>query len=86
MINNKFLPIGSIVLLKEGKKRLMIYGRKMRDNASQLEYDYMGCLYPEGNLEPGKAFLFNGDQIERVYFLGLQDAEEDTYCRNTLMK
>lgn len=76
--NEKFLPIGSVVMLKEGKKRLMITGfvsiGKNEDN--QKVYDYTGCIYPEGFLSSDKVCLFNHDQIEKVYFKGFVDDEE----------
>ena len=46
----KLLPIGSVVLLEEGKKRLMIYGIKQTEQETQQEYDYIGVVYPEGNM------------------------------------
>lgn len=76
---DRYLPIGSIVLLKNGKKRLMIYGRKQLAPSTGQTFDYAACLYPEGNIEENNCFLFNHDQIERVYFLGLQDKEEDAF-------
>ena len=30
----EYLPIGSVVLLKEGKKKLMIYGRKQMQTSN----------------------------------------------------
>lgn len=45
-----YLPIGSIVLLKNGKKKVMIYGRRQRRITDEIEYDYIACLYPEGNI------------------------------------
>lgn len=68
------LPIGSIVRLKGGKKRLMIIGYckyKMDDN--ETVYDYAGCLYPEGFISADKTALFDHDQIERIYALGFQN-------------
>ena len=44
------LPIGSVVLLKGGVKRLMIYGVRQTDKKDNTEYDYIGVLYPEGNI------------------------------------
>lgn len=74
----KLLPIGSVVLLKDSDKRLMIIGRLQRKvgDVNEVEFDYSGCLYPEGNLDPNSSFLFNHQQIERVYFIGFQDEEE----------
>ena len=42
------LPIGSVVLLKEGKTRLMIVGRILSDEAATAVFDYVGCIYPLG--------------------------------------
>ena len=71
-----YLPIGSVVLLKNGKKRLMIYGRKMKTEGDEKVYDYLGCLYPEGALESKDVILFDHDQIQMIYFIGFQDLEE----------
>lgn len=75
----KYLPIGSVVRLKDGKKRLMIYGRRQLDFNTRTEYDYAACLYPEGNIEEENCFLFNNDGIEQIYFLGFQDNEEKAF-------
>ena len=42
-----YLPIGSVVLLNEHKKRVMITGRRVISKAEEKEYDYQGCLYRE---------------------------------------
>ena len=71
-----YLPIGSVVLLKNGKKRVMVYGRKVRAKGEEQVYDYVGCLYPEGCLSSDNVVLFNHEQIQMVYFIGFQDLEE----------
>ena len=71
----KFLPIGSVVLLKESQKRIMIVGVKQKQANTDKVWDYSACLYPEGILEPDKLFLFDSNQIERLYFIGFQDGE-----------
>lgn len=79
----KLLPIGSVVLLKNSKKRLMVIGRlqtKVGDNEETL-FDYSAYLYPEGNLESGQMFLFNHADIERIYFVGFQDEEGLAYSK-----
>ena len=46
----------------------MIYGRKQKHLESNKEYDYIACLYPEGNLRADKFFFFNNEDIaERLY-------------------
>lgn len=72
----KYLPIGSVVLLDGGEKRVMIYGRKQKQIDTEKEWDYIGCLYPEGNINEEYTYLFNHDQITQVFFLGFQDGEE----------
>ena len=71
----KYLPIGSVVLLKESQKRIMIVGLKQKQANSYKVWDYSACLYTEGILDPDKLFLFDNEQIERLYFVGLQDGE-----------
>jgi hypothetical protein len=47
-------------------------------------WDYVGCQYPEGNINPDESLLFNHDLIERVYFIGFQDREEFEYKQQLL--
>lgn len=70
------LPIGSVVLLKGGNKRVMICGRVQNRAGTNEIYDYSACFFPEGIVNPGNMFFFNRDAIETVFFIGLQDKEE----------
>ena len=75
----KYLPIGSVVRLKEGKKNLMITGFVATDEANPSKvYDYTGCLSPEGIISKQTA-LFNHDQIEKVIHVGLDDEDEKKF-------
>ena len=74
------LPVGSVVLLKGGEKRVMICGRIQTRAGSTDIYDYSACLYPEGIVDPKSMFFFNRDSIDRVYFIGMQDSEELNYA------
>lgn len=71
----RFLPIGSVVLLKNSQKRIMIVGVKQKQVGTEKVWDYSACLYPEGIIDPQKLYLFDADQIERLYFIGFQDGE-----------
>lgn len=75
----KLLPIGSVVKLQNGEKRLMIFGVKQTDNESGTEYDYIGVVYPEGNLGPEVQFLFNHENVEEVFFRGYEDEERTEF-------
>lgn len=77
----KLLPIGSVVLLREANKRIMIYGRLQNNISNGKFYDYVACSYPEGNLDANKAILFNHEDIEKIYFIGFQDTEEIEYSK-----
>jgi hypothetical protein len=83
-MKNKYLPIGSVVLLNGGSKRIMIYGRQQKELNSDKVWDYIACLYPEGNLNEEYMYLFNHDQIEKVFFIGFQDEEELEFANENL--
>ncbi len=76
-MRGKYLPIGSVVLLKGGKKRAMITGfcSVAQENQDKI-YDYSGCVYPEGYLSSNQVCLFDHDQIEKIFFIGFEDDEE----------
>lgn len=72
----ELLPIGSVVSLKGGTKRVMVCGRIQTKVDDNNIYDYSACYFPEGIINPKELFLFNNEDIDTVYFVGLQDAEE----------
>ncbi|MBR2944720.1 MAG: DUF4176 domain-containing protein [Clostridia bacterium] len=74
-MENKYLPIGSVVLLKNSNKRVMVVGLRQKQIDNGKMWDFSGCLYPEGIINPEKLYLFNFDQIDKLFFVGLQDAE-----------
>ncbi len=74
------LPIGSVVLLKNGQKRVMIFGVKQLDNPENgTEFDYIGVPYPEGNMGIDFQYLFNHENIEQVFFVGYTDEEREKF-------
>ncbi len=74
------LPIGSIVLLKDGEKKLMVIGIMQTDaEKPETEYDYLGILYPEGYLGSEEMYLFNHVDIEHIYFRGYEDKERSQF-------
>lgn len=78
------LPIGSVVLLKGGEKRIMICGRIQAKAGENEIYDYSACYYPQGIVDPTSMFFFNRDAIDRVFFIGFQDAEEIAFKEQVL--
>ena len=85
----KYLPVGTVVMLKGGKKRAMITGFcSVADEDKSKVYDYTGCLYPEGVISSNQTLLFNHEQIDKIYHLGLADEEEKQFKQrlNTMMQ
>lgn len=80
------LPIGSVVLLKGGEKRVMICGRIQTREGEDIIYDYSACLYPEGMMNSESTYFFNRDAIDSVFFIGFQDPEEITFRAEVLGK
>ncbi|GAA0075625.1 hypothetical protein UT300005_00030 [Clostridium sp. CTA-5] len=78
---DELLPLGTVVLLKDSNRQLMITGRmrKLEGDSSEKIWDYSGCEYPRGFMSPQDSYLFNIDQIEKVYFKGYEDEEEFEY-------
>jgi len=74
-MESALLPIGSVVLLKGGKKRLMIYGLLQKRNGDGEVFDYLGCYYPEGYINQEHAYLFNAEDIQDVSYVGFVDSE-----------
>ena len=76
----KYLPIGSVVLMKDAKKRVMITGYAVTSPTSgDKVWDYIGCLYPEGMISQDKNLLFDHSQIEKIFALGYSDDEQKKF-------
>ena len=89
-IEEKFLPIGTVVLLKEGTKEVMItsyciipngdiYNKSGKIEGANQMYDYGACLYPEGEINSKQVIAFNHDQIETICHLGYETEKEKEF-------
>ena len=75
-MKEKFLPVGTVVMLEGGSKRVMINGFCAIDPEEPKKmYDYSGVLFPEGALSSDQALLFNHEQIKEISHMGLEDEE-----------
>ena len=75
-MKEKYLPIGTVVLLKEATKSLMITGYCSSTPEDQnTVYDYVAYLFPEGSLAGENVALFNHDQIGSIVHMGLDNDE-----------
>lgn len=75
----ELLPIGSVIWLREAERPLMIFGVKQSNIETGEEYDYIGVLYPEGNMGTESQFLFQHKDIEKVVFRGYETEERKTF-------
>ena len=72
--------MGSVVLLKNAKKRVMICGWFPQTKDGKT-FDYTGCMFPEGIIDSEKMLLFNDEDIESLFFIGMQDFEQMNYVK-----
>lgn len=87
-MKERFLPIGTVVLLKGAKKELMItsycifptgteYNKEGEEVApSQKMYEYGACPYPEGILDSNTINAFNHNQIEKIIHMGYESESQ----------
>ncbi len=73
-----YLPLGSVVYLKSGNKKLMIVARGLITNSGnkQMFFDYGGVMYPEGVQDDQMAY-FQHDAITKVVFEGYKDMDDE---------
>lgn len=73
------LPIGSIVYLKEGTRKLMILNRGpiIENDGEKQMFDYSGCFYPVG-LVPENVFYFNEENL-RLYLKGTRTPKRSVF-------
>ncbi|AQX56229.1 DUF4176 domain-containing protein [Priestia flexa] len=75
--NERLLPIGTVVKLKEVRKLVMIYGRFQKQAATGKTFDYVSVPYPEGNITDDYNLFFNRNMIESVEHEGMKSPQED---------
>ena len=84
-LDKKYLPIGTVVMLKGGDKRLMIIGFRavssddIGEEGIDKVWDYSACVYPEGLISSNAIYVFDHNQIEEIYSLGYKDEEEKAF-------
>ena len=87
-MKDRFLPIGSVVMLNGGKKEVMITSYcifptnvQIKDGqavpAERKMYEYGGCIYPEGILDSNVSCAFNHNQIAEVLHIGYETDKQN---------
>lgn len=91
-MNERFLPIGTIVRLKGGTKQLMITSFCIFPTNAQIKngqrvapekklFEYGGCPYPEGVLDSNLACAFNHEQIEEILHVGYSTPDHEKLAK-----
>ena len=82
-MKERFLPIGTVVLLKGGKKEIMITSYCIFPNNVQMKdgqyitpekkiFEYGACIYPEGVLDSNTICAFDHEQIDKILHMGYE--------------
>ena len=69
------LPVGSVVLLKNATKKLMIIGILQVKPDEEKLYDYLAVPFPEGYMGESNNFLFCHEDINDIVFMGYENPE-----------
>jgi len=67
-MQNKLLPLGTVVRVKDKKERYLIVGRHVKKN--NLKYDYVCLVYPYGYHDFADFLYINDEEVTSMYFLG----------------
>ena len=72
----EYIPLGSVVLLKDTTQKLLIIARaiNVKNGDKTYFFDYGGVLYPEGLTGDHMAY-FNHDAVNKIVFSGYDDIE-----------
>ena len=67
-MDNKILPLGTVIRVKEKKERYVIIGRRViKDDKN---YDYLCVTYPYGFNDLIDFLYINDEEVTSMYFLG----------------
>ena len=81
-IPERFLPVGSIVILEGGDQPILVTGylifKKGVAAQERKMFDYGACYYPEGIVDFNSSIGFNHENIKEVLHLGyVNDAQKE---------
>lgn len=79
-MKEKLLPIGSVVQVKDIKKKIIIVGFKGKDISDPKRiYDYICYTYPEGFVSREYTILLDHKNIQNVCYLGYSTLEDEEF-------
>ncbi len=83
----KYLPVGTVVSLQGGTKKVLITGFvSVSEDTGDKIFDYSGCSYPEGFMSYDDVLVFDHSQIDDVVSLGYVDEDEIRFKKEMKIK
>nr|WP_289037211.1 DUF4176 domain-containing protein [uncultured Allobacillus sp.] len=77
LFNKHYLPVGSVIGLKNDSRRLLVIGRQLYSASNHVIRDFAALEYPNGFVSSEEKFiLFDRKDIEVVYHYGYVDDKE----------
>ncbi|MBQ7613437.1 MAG: DUF4176 domain-containing protein [Butyrivibrio sp.] len=74
------LPIGSVVqLIGSPRKFLIICTCALKDGEEKKIYDYAACLFPQGYSDYNELYMFDREQIDKIFCVGYMTPECDAW-------
>ena len=79
---NKILPIGSVVMLRNATKPVMIFGYLQQSSLHPGKIvDYVGVPYPQGNLDMSMQYGFMMSDITEVLYEGYRSEDFEPWAK-----
>ena len=81
---SEYLPLGSVVLLENGIKKIVIIGyfpTQHTDTGEVVSYEYLGIPYPEGFVGMDSGLLFNHKDIRETVSVGYSNEEREVFVK-----
>ena len=79
MKKEKYLPVGSVVLLEGATQKLVVIGYGVKSDETNELYDYAAAPYPIGVISNDQTLVFNHEQIKDVYYMGYSDEQYNEF-------
>jgi hypothetical protein len=80
----RILPIGSVIITREGNVPLMIVSRGalFEQNGKVGYFDYSALPYPSGVTDGEQYAFFNREDVESIIYIGYINSEEQIFADN----
>ncbi len=82
--NEQILPIGTVIITKDGNIPLMIVSRgALFEKDGKVGYfDYSAVPYPTGITDGEEFAFFNREDVESIIFFGYINSDEQLFAEN----